>query len=226
MRIRVDDKVIELSERKSISTPLGVFDAYVLDLMSSSVDVIAGEFEDGYLLIKNGQVGSIALGGYIDMLYLDKVNASFIDMNAGYAVFVGSIVDEGEISLHEGIEIRESRIAGMHIKADDIKRIAISSSRLEKVDISASNVEMLILHGRAKAPLEILSGLWKMDAVDTLWLIGRQIWDDSIRLEIGTYKNFIGELLKNVELREAYVPRWMEWMISLREVEREFSRII
>ncbi len=226
MKIRVDDKVLDLSEKKSISTPLGMFDAYVLDLMQSSVDVIAGEFEDGYLLITNGEVGSIALSGYIDMLYLNSVSVDYIDMNVGYAVSVDSRLEEGEISLQDGIEIRESKVTDVHIKADDIKRIAISSSRLKKVDISVDKVDMVILHGRGKAPLEILSGLWKMESVNTLWLIGRQIWDGGMRLEIDTYKNFIGELLKNVELKEAYVPRWIEWMISLREVEREFSRII
>ena len=226
MKIRVDDNVLDLTEKKSISTPLGMFDAYVLDLMQSSVDVIAGEFEGGYLLITNGEVGSIALSGYIDMLYLNSVSVDYMDMNVGYAVFVDSRLEEGEISLQDGIEIRESKVADVHIKADEIKRIAISSSRLEKVDISVDKVDMVILHGRGKAPLEILSGLWKMESVNTLWLIGRQIWDGGVRLEIDTYKNFIGELLKNVELKEAYVPRWIEWMISLREVEREFSRII
>ncbi len=226
MKIRVDDKILELSERKSVSTPLGMFDAYLLDLMNSSVDVIAGDFEGGYLLITNGQVGSIALSGYIDMLYLDRVNVGYVDMNVGYAISVGSSIDEGEISLKDGIEIRESQLAGVHIKADAVRRIAMSSSRMERVNISVNDADMVIFHGRSKAPLEILSGLWKMGSVNTLWLIGKQIWDGGIRLEIDTYKNFIGELLRNVEMKDAYLPRWMEWMISLREVEREFSRII
>jgi len=227
VKVMVGDNVLELSDKLSIKTPLGVYDGYVLDMMSSSsAGVIAAEVDGGVLIIKGGTVDDIAIRGYIDILVLDSVQVAYLEAKVGQMIFMGSAVERAQVQVSDVLEISRSSVANIDIVAEHLKHFHVRHSDIANLILKTDKIDSLILYGTRKKPININGGKWEIGAVDTMWVSGNQLWDKGFRLEIDHYRHFLGESLKYVELKDAYVPRWLEMLIAYRDVEREFSELL
>ncbi|GEM_PF-1804238 len=227
MKIMVGDNVLDLSNKISVKTPLGVYDGYILDMMSSSsAGIVAAEVNGGILVIRGGTVDDIAIRGYLDILVLDGVRVSYLEAKVGQMIFMNSTMERAQVRVSEVLEVSGSSVSNVDVMSEHLKHFHVRYSNIENLILKTEKVDSLILYGTRKKPINIMGGKWEITAVNTLWVSGNQLWDSGFRLEIEEYKHFLGENLKYVELKDVYVPRWLEMLIAYRDIEREFSELL
>jgi len=227
VRIMVDESVIEMDILSSIRTPEGIYDLYVLDLMgASSSVVVAGEYEGGNVLIKNGNIKDLAIRGYLDIIVLDKVSVDYFEVRAGQVILIDSEINRALISVDDVLEFSFSTVNDANVKIKELSYLNVRNSELRRVNVNASEIKNVIMLGSRNNHTYIYGGRWTIDTIDTLILVGYQIWDGAFRFDLHNYKNFIGENLIRMSLKDVYVPRWLEMVVSYRNWEREFSKII
>lgn len=227
MKIMVGDNVLDLSNKISVKTPLGVYDGYILDMMSSSsAGIVAAEVNGGILVIRGGTVDDIAIRGYLDILVLDGVRVSYLEAKVGQMIFMNSTMERAQVRVSEVLEVSGSSVSNVDVMSEHLKHFHVRHSNIENLILKTEKVDSLILYGTRKKPINIMGGKWEITAVNTLWVSGNQLWDSGFRLEIEEYKHFLGENLKYVELKDVYVPRWLEMLIAYRDIEREFSELL
>ncbi len=227
MKIMVGDNVLDLSNKISVKTPLGVYDGYILDMMSSSsAGIVAAEVNGGILVIRGGTVDDIAIRGYLDILVLDGVRVSYLEAKVGQMIFMNSTMERVQVRVSEVLEVSGSSVSNVDVMSEHLKHFHVRYSNIENLILKTEKVDSLILYGTRKKPINIMGGKWEITAVNTLWVSGNQLWDSGFRLEIEEYKHFLGENLKYVELKDVYVPRWLEMLIAYRDIEREFSELL
>jgi len=227
VKIMVGDNVLDLSNKISVKTPLGVYDGYILDMMSSSsAGIVAAEVNGGILVIRGGTVDDIAIRGYLDILVLDGVRVSYLEAKVGQMIFMNSTMERAQVRVSEVLEVSGSSVSNVDVMSEHLKHFHVRYSNIENLILKTEKVDSLILYGTRKKPINIMGGKWEITAVNTLWVSGNQLWDSGFRLEIEEYKHFLGENLKYVELKDVYVPRWLEMLIAYRDIEREFSELL
>lgn len=227
MRIMVDESVIEMDKLSSVRTPEGIYDLYVLDLTdTASSVVVAGEYEGGNVLIKNGNIKDLAIRGYLDIIVLDKVSVDYLEVTAGQVIVIDSEISRAFISVADVLEFSYSTVSDADVKIKELSYLNVRNSELKRVNISASKIKSVIILGSRNNHTFISGGKWTVGTIDTLILVGYQIWDSAFRFDLHNYKNFIGENLIRLSLKDVYIPRWLEMIVSYRNWEREFSQII
>ena len=227
MKIMVDESVIEMDVLSSVRTPKGIYDLYVLDLADevSSV-VVAGEYEGGNLLIRNGNIKDLAIRGYLDVIVLDNVSVDYIEVTAGQVIVIDSRISRALMSVDDILEFSYSTVSDADVKIKELSYLNVRNSELKNVNINASKIKNVIMLGSRNKNTFIYGGKWTVSTIDILILVGYQIWDGAFRFDLRNYKNFIGENLIRVSLKDVYVPRWLEMIVAYRNWEREFSQII